>query len=61
MTKCKHARQARVEHAKKLTISLIKCKNRKVHTEEILSFVEDILRRLEKEETEEHETSQYSI
>ena len=39
----------------------MKCKNRKVDSEEILSFAEDILRYLENEENEEYETNQYLI
>ena len=39
----------RVEYVKELTISLMQCKNRKVDTEEFLSFIEDMLRHLENE------------
>ena len=57
LIRCKNARHVRVEHVKDLTISLMKCKNRKVDAEEILSFVEDTLRFLENKEIEEHEKS----
>ena len=50
-----------VECAKYLTISLIKYKNRKVDTEEILSFTEDTLRHLENEEIEDYESNRYLI
>ena len=59
--KCKNTRHMRVEHVKILTVSLMKCENRKVDAEEILSFVEDTLRCLENEEIEEYETNQYLI
>ena len=46
---------------KDLTFFLIKCKNRKVHTEEFFSFVEDMLRNLENEQIEEYEKNKYLI
>ena len=43
----------RVECVKDLTISFMKCKDRKVDADEFLSFMEDVLRYLENEEHED--------
>ena len=59
--KYKNTMKMHVEHAKESTISLMQCKNRKVDAEEILSFIEDMLRCLENEEIEDHETNQHLI
>ena len=58
MIKCQNTIELRREFIKEIVIELVRNKPKDVHIEEIMSFVEDILRYLENEEDEEYEMNQ---
>ena len=61
VTKCQNTIELRKEFIKEIVIELARNKPKEVHIEEIMSFVEDILRCLENEEDEEHEMNQQCV
>ena len=56
--KCHSTIPLRRQFVKDLVVELARNKSEEVHVEEIMSFVEDILRYLENDEEEEFETNQ---
>jgi len=59
--KCEKTIALRKQFIKELVIELARNKPKEVHIEEIMSFVEDILRYLENEEEEEYEMNQQCV
>ena len=59
--KCRATIPLRRQFIKELVVELVRKKSDEVHVEEIMSFVEDILRYLENEEEEDFETNQQYV
>jgi len=59
--KCRKTLQMRRQFIMKLVIELARNKSEEIHVEEIMSFVEDILRYLENEQEEEYEMNQQYV
>ena len=56
--KCRETISLRKEFVKDLVVELVKNKPDEINVDVIMSFMEDIMRYIENEEEEEHETNQ---